>query len=709
MNRINVTVVFFSLLISMASCTSKQEFHYAGSPENDLIILLEKEGNKVIHYQTKEEAIDSSPEGSTILLFAENYPEKPGTLSEGDLKKIEEKNLKIYIEYSSINTDSVVVPKAMELERVVVADSLFCKGLPYMSLLTINGSYVLPAQDKDPLLVVAKVAGFDKAEYGLTDTEVFPLLYRYNSNIIVATSPLSRFASARFSPESSWKKVWEAILSDLGEKPFTFTSWLSYVNPAFVKTDKLPAEARKESVLKGIEWFYNGHFLIHDSWQKDWVDKYIGDGAMPIGPELPKDAKDGNGSLGVLEGHCSFIYHDGKQKYRYWLRNDVQGESAMAFSLAGKLLGKKDYLEVARNLNNFSFGRFRQGPRNDPASPTFGLLSWAVTSPGVYYGDDNARSLLGSMTAAVILKDNEWNQKLLECIIANFRTTGKNGFRGERLEENDIQKNGWKHYFDGDLISPRPHFESWMWACYLWLYAKTGYEPLLERSKRGIRLTMEGYPDKWVWTNGIQQEKARMILPLAWLVRVEPTTEHKEWLDFMIAELTKNQVECGAIREELGDLSAGTFGKTKSNAEYGLHEAPLIFNNGDPIADMLYTNNFAFIGLNEAAKATGDIRYKEAVMRLSDFLTRIQVRSEHFKNVDGAWFRAFNYKNWDYWASNADAGWGAWSTLTGWIQSWIVSTQVLLEMDSSLWDITKELPIEDNWAMVEQEMLKINN
>lgn len=37
---------------------------------------------------------------------------------------------------------------------------------------------------------------------------------------------------------------------------------------------------------------------------------------------------------------------------------------------------------------------------------------------------------------------------------------------------------------------------------------------------------MENYPEGWKWTNGIQQERARMILPLAWLVQVQDTPEH---------------------------------------------------------------------------------------------------------------------------------------------------------------------------------------
>ena len=181
-----------------------------------------------------------------------------------------------------------------------------------------------------------------------------------------------------------------------------------------------------------------------------------------------------------------------------------------------------------------------------------------------------------------------------------------------------------------------------------------------------------------------------MVLPLAWLYRVSPTEEHKAWIDLITSEIAKNQVECGAIREELGDPSKGSFGTQTSNEAYGKNEAPLIFKNGDPVADMLYTSNFAIFALNEAACATGDPKIRKMADSLSEFLVRIQSRSEGYKSVDGAWFRAFNYKNWDYWASNADAGWGAQSTLTGWIQSWIIATLALMEEGTSYWDKTLE-------------------
>ena len=131
----------------------------------------------------------------------------------------------------------------------------------------------------------------------------------------------------------------------------------------------------------------------------------------------------------------------------------------------------------------------------------------------------------------------------------------------------------------------------------------------------------------------------------------------------------------------------------------------MIFENGDPVVDMLYTTNFAFVGLNEAARATKDPSYLKALEQMRDFFIRIQVKSDQFKNVDGAWFRAFNYQHWNYWASNADAGWGVWSTLTGWIQSWIVGTQYMMEKNTSLWDLYEGKEVSDMGNKVIDEMI----
>ena len=200
-------------------------------------------------------------------------------------------------------------------------------------------------------------------------------------------------------------------------------------------------------------------------------------------------------------------------------------------------------------------------------------------------------------------------------------------------------------------------------------------------------MTMAAYPDRWFWTNGIQQERARMILPLAWLVRVDDRPEHRKWLEMMVDELLKNQMPCGAIMEQLGDATLGSYGKS-TNQDYGTREATLVFQNGDSISDMLYTSNFAIFSLHEAASVTRNPKHVEAVNKLAHFLIRIQVRSDRYEDLDGTWFRAFDFGKWDYWASNADHGWGAWGTHTGWTQGTIVSTLGLISQGQSYWYLT---------------------
>jgi hypothetical protein len=711
MNMRNTIIIAAILVIAafavkcgqQRSALKNAEIYVCGLGEgNDLIKLLYDEGAKVKEYESPESALEKAKPGSAVLLLAGDYPEKPLIISEDSFNIIEEKGLRVYAEFADVPAlrlrsgtgksgsgtggDGIEL-KEIGVERIVVTKPLG-DSLKPMDLLTINRAVYLKTEAADPLMVIARVAGFDSAVFGLEDTPSSPLVYKPSDHIWISTSKLSDFAHLRLIPERKWQPFWETVISDLTGRKVTFKNWPTLIAPAYSENAKLPKDARKQAVQKGIEWFFNGHFLIHQDWKESWIMKYIGDGTMPVGPELPDDAPTGDGTLGVLEGHCSAIYKDGHQAYRYWIRDDIQGESSMAFAIAGELLGNQEYKAIAERLSDYSFKEFQDGPRSDPESPTYGLLGWAYTHKWVYYGDDNARSILGSILAGKVLGTDKWEKNLNAAIEANFNTTGKNGFRGPRLHEQDIQKNGLDYYRNGELINPHPHFESWLWACYLWQYANTGDRKYFEKAEKGISLTMAAYPDGWSWTNGIQQERARMVLPLAWLYRVDPTEEHKAWIDRITSDIAKNQVGCGAIREELGDPSKGSFGAERSNDDYGRNEAPLIFHNGDPVADMLYTSNFAVFALNEAACATGDPAIRKMADDLGEFLVRIQARSDERKNVDGAWFRAFNYRDWDYWASNADAGWGAQSTLTGWIQSWIITTLALMEEGTSYWDLT---------------------
>jgi hypothetical protein len=292
------------------------------------------------------------------------------------------------------------------------------------------------------------------------------------------------------------------------------------------------------------------------------------------------------------------------------------------------------------------------------------------------------------MAAAGLLRSNRWRNGVLRCLLANLRTTGTLGFRHNRLTEKELQKLGWRHFYEEKFANYHPHYEAYLWACFLRAYEKTRYEPFLQRTRTAIRMTMAAYPDQWRWTNGLQQERARMLLPLAWLVRLEDTPEHLGWLKRIARDLLSFQDKSGAIREEVGSEGEGQYGPPKSNAEYGTSEAPLLQENGDPVADLLYTTNFAFIGLHEATAATRDPVYALAEKRLAEFLCRIQIRSQRHPELAGGWFRALDYGTWDYWASGSDWGWGPWSIETGWTQSWITSVLGMRNLRASLWELT---------------------
>jgi hypothetical protein len=215
---------------------------------------------------------------------------------------------------------------------------------------------------------------------------------------------------------------------------------------------------------------------------------------------------------------------------------------------------------------------------------------------------------------------------------------------------------------------------------------------------------MADYPDNWTWTESMQLERARLLLPLAWLVRLEDTPQHRAWLRRIAKDMLAMQDDCGAIREDLGLLGHGTSAPPRSNAEYGTSEATLIQSDGDPATDLLYTIGFAFLGLHEAAAATDKPLYRDAEDKLAEFFCRAQIHAPNHPEFDGAWFRAFDYRLWDYWASNADAGWGAWSIETGWKQSTILSVLALRRMKTSLWDLTRMSKIGQNLDNCRREM-----
>jgi hypothetical protein len=310
----------------------------------------------------------------------------------------------------------------------------------------------------------------------------------------------------------------------------------------------------------------------------------------------------------------------------------------------------------------------------DPASPTYGGLYFYENLPA-FYADDNSRASMSCILASELTGNLNFSKNILRNLISLLRTTGKQGFRHSRLDNPSSFRNGktWRDYQNEDYIEYHPHYQAYMWAAFLQAYVLTGHQDFLEKAKCAIRMTMKVFP-KLLWSNGITQEYARLLLPLAFLVQIEDTSEHRFWLRTVAAALLANMAECGAIREMMGDPEYGKYPAPRSNEEYGTTEAALIQQNGDPACDLVYTVNYAFTGLHEAAIATGESFYISAENKLADFLCRVQVKSKSQPYLNGCWMRGFDYELWDYYGSSADNGWGAWCVESGWTNTWIAAT-----------------------------------
>lgn len=664
---------------------------FSCKPDNDLFKVASASGVPVERFDSPEKAITFATSKSGVLLLADGYPTTRTVVSESLLKQARNKDLRLFIEYpESLPGLQLDAPKQVIWERGVVASDWFQPQLAPMRIFSMHACSYLPTTANSQLLSLARVAGYDSAIYGLPKDAAPLLLELPEFNALVATSALSNFVTGRYAPVATWRGIWQGILRHLDPKLKTVNlKWTPEVHPRYKRDEKLPRNAEMQALHNMARFFLEAHVLITPENER-FIKTCLVDGVETVPMMRGNASAHGDGSLGMMEGFASEIHPDGQQPQRTPVRADCIAEAAMVLALdAGGSTTQS--ATIARNLLDFVYvnSAIQGGIRSDPNNPAYGLVAWGLYSPAwekQSYGDDSARVLLASLVAASTLKDTKWDEAFLRLMKACFRTTGKTGFRGDVISFPDLEKQGWKTYNDANKINLSPHFESYLWACYLWGYRHTGDTELLEKTKKAIRSTMEGYPTGW--RLGDNSERSRMLLCLAWLVRVEDTPEHRGWLTRVADDLLANQQPCGAIRERLGGTGGGHYQIPQSNEAYGTGETPLIQRNGDPVSDQLYTTGFTLLGLHEAVAATGDKKLKACEDRLADYLCRIQATSEKHPQFNGSWLRAFDYNLWDYWASSADAGWGAWSVEAGWGGAWTAATLALRAQHKSVWDLT---------------------
>lgn len=702
--------LFIFSLLCILFCQScmmgRQKIAISCEEGNDLYRVMKENNIPCIRFESPEEAIHHAKEGGAVMILAQGYPAETVSLDSMLYQEIEQKQLRMYIEYpTSVPGYPTKGIRDTHWERAVVSSDAFGSQLETNRILMIHGGQYVEMELDNPDIVLARVAGFDSAVYGIPQA-VTPVLGKVDlspdegGEIYISTTKLSHFVTGRYAPTEAWSEIWGSLLGWLmADNSPRELAWQPTVAPSFTRDESLPADAEVEALQRGVEWYMRSKILLSET-----GNAIYNKGEFPMGDrigEMPDSLVSGDGSYGVIEGFRSQIFHNGTQPVLWWRRCDCNGEVAGAMALAGVSLGKSDYLDVGENIARWLFSSIMtQGERANPESDAYGLIGWNdvphyyadLNGYDVYYGDDNARTLLGMIMAASALKTDQFNQRIVDGLLANLRISSQKGFQPDRVNHSELVSNGWGVYSQSENVSYSGNFQAYIFASYLWAYQQTGYELFLERAKTGIHTMMAGYPEKWGVT-GIQMDRARMMLPLAWLVRVDDTSQHRSWLYQMLEDLDQDPLT-GTIPERIeagkNNFGVGHYKLPKTNEEYGATESPIIQTDGDAGSDLLYAVNFAFLGLHEAAASTEDPLFREAEDKLADFLTRIQVKSVLHPELDGGWFRGFDFNRWEYWASNGDAGWGAWSIESGWSQSWITMVFSLRRLQTSYWDFTQK-------------------
>lgn len=572
---------------------------------------------------------------------------------------------------------------------------------------------------------LAKVAGFDTAVFGVHSSDApLPLLTqpKGHSGLMMSALRLSSVVSSRFSPARTWARLWRAILRWVHASNSTsWTDRLTFeprIRPMFTAQAHLPHRATATAVLAGMRWLHTTSKLLVTPTADVAARALLRGGIINGGPpgwpaQLPLFGRNdtGEGSLGVFEAYLSAIDAEtGGQGIGVRVRTDCVAQSAGALAL-GAWPAHQDAkaTRTSSALLDFLFAPASQ--HSDPRSSIGGILRWgtnveAVPSGDELYSDDQYRSLLSASFAASSLGSSRWNEPLAKLLIGNARLCGPLGYTQFSGGSSAlVVEHGWKFYFNDPYVSELQYYQAAARAGNLWGYAISGNASLfLDRTVAGINASMRAfYARSWRCQVGLTSELARMLLPLAWLVRVRDGEQPRKWLRDVATLYLRYMQPSGVIREDPFGFNGSDCGHQPptSNAAYGTSESTLSQNRTDAVADLMYSANFGLLGLHEAAAAVGagadHMMYSTAAGKMADFSLRVQVAGERENatpesHLAGSWLRAFDFEAWDYFASGSDTGWGPWVAETGHGISLLLITLAARAQSTSMWEVLTQEP-----------------
>lgn len=608
---------------------------------NKILILSEKESDfsKLIlencsgskAYMLDDENIPFEDFDSVCILCG--TAEKPVMLSAPTRIKIEKiiaEGKPVFCEYlSSICSIYSDNPIETSHHRMVYSDEYIkFSDLSKGDILDGHKNHILPyyfvPSDAKPILTYHDyICAHDNIEM---DDETFKggkwALWFLNDNTLISSIRMANFNKARLAPSESWHKIIESIICFLCAEKISVTFPQRVYKTGLGKTVEKSSDV-DFSVSKGLNWYKRANMLKKD------------------------------GKLGVLEGfsHC-ISARDGKQELLTHIRTDCTAETGGAFLLDYLLTGNTDSYNIFKNTQKFSFDymQIKEGAHR-------GMIRWTEGAWEVCYQDDVARVLLPTLLQINFGDDKDYLDEVKSALYYLMDSTGEDGLGiscTECVTLNDARKAELKKAGVG---IPCAHHNAFYHTVLLLASRAGAGKEFAEVAIKGLSSIMKLYPDTLRETSETE-EMCRLVFPLAVLYEYTKEKEHYEWLHRVVKDLEKVQ------HSSYGYAEWDTDYKAKCSRNH-TGECALLANNGDPVADLLYSNNWLPLGFAYAYMVTKEEIFYSKWKEIATFFLNCQLHSEDAL-LDGAWTRAMDLNRMESYGVPHDVGWAPCCIETGW-------------------------------------------
>ncbi len=550
------------------------------------------------------------------------------------------KGKRVFAEYvASIGHVYFELPVSTRFDRLVYcSDRDAVNGLTVGMLLDDQCGMRLKPHDIScvhtaPILQYTAINGHDRIDVreefydSISDRALW---FDQPDNLLICSFRMANFVKARFSPNAVIKQVVSFIVSWLMDAKVEVD-----ISPAYTTgkwEDQLQLQQQVEqSVHLAMEWFDRSGTLYDE------------------------------GKSGVLEGFGTEVYPDGKQKVSTMRRVDCIGEVSLPYFLNYLRTLNDRSLTVSNQLQQCIYDYYF----SREADELYGMIRWTEEAWGICYQDDVARAVIPQLLKCLYTGSKDHLGDMTAALQFLVRTTGMDGTRGFRTDNIQLTPEKLRKLRDEPGNLPCAHYNGYYYAALLLAHKLTEIEEFLTTAMKGLETIMSVYPET-VREQSQTQEYCRLILPLSWLFWVTGDPAHKEWLYRVTHDLQQYKHKSGAYVE----WDEGY--KANMRQEKGQGESSLLVHNGDPIVDLLYSNNWLPSAFIQAYFVTKDDYFLSLWEETAKFMITAQIYSDD-PVLHGAWARGFDAELGEVFGSPADQGWGPWAIESGWTVAEITS------------------------------------